>query len=263
MNIYDPLSIIIKLGIFSKKKIGTKLSIKNYIIEIHNISCYQGLFRFFNNDSRYDIELLGIPIDNACRKYLTSNFTILYPNIIDLFKFAQCGLMNLIKLYNNKIINQYILQIIDNINKHIINLPCNSLMTSNKSLIPKNKSFERNKSVDSIKTLESNKSTDSLMSLNNVKSNKTIIRYSNTGYFILNDDNIATNIENNNDDNYDNDNKNIDISDDIWNSNNIKFMIILMDNYINNNEIMGNLIELFMTSIENMFINNILYKKKI
>lgn len=264
MNIYDPLSIIIKLGIFSKKKIGTKLSIKNYIIEIQEISYYQGLYRYLNNDNRYDIQLLGIPIEYACKKYLNNHYIILHPNIVNLFKFAQDGLINLIKLYNNKIINQYIQEIIDNINKHILNLPCNSPMSSNKSLLPKHKSFERNKSCDSVKSLESSRSLESLKTVESVKSNtnKTIIRYSTTGYFILNDDNENENdiINNNNVNNIIHNDKDND-DDNIWNNNNIKFIIILMDNYINNIDLITNIIELFMKNIDDIFINMILYKR--
>ena len=265
MNIYDPLSIIIKLGIFSKKKIGTKLSIKNYIIEIQEISYYQSLYRYLNNDNRYDIQLLGIPIDTACKKYLNNNYILLHPNIVNLFKFAQDGLINLIKLYNNKIINQYIQEIIDNINKHILNLPINSPIYRKKTMIYKQKYLEKNKFNDNIKNLKNNRSLESLKTVENVKSNtnKTIIRYSTTGFFILNDDNENDIINNNNVNNIihnDKDNED-DYNDIIWNNNNIKFIIILMDNYINNIDLITNIIELFMKNIDNIFINSILYKR--
>lgn len=227
-------------------------------------------------DMIYNIQLLSIPIDCACRKYLTNDYIITHPNIINLFKYAQNGLMNLIKIYNNKIINNYIQQIIINIDKYITN---NSLISSNISLMKKNKSFESNISNDSIKTLNSNKSNSILSN-----TNKTIIRYCVTGYFILNDiDDINdmytdTNYDTNNDsnddnydDNYDDNmfnnnnindiinNKDLKISDKIWNINNIKLIINLMENYINDIEFIEYIIESYIKKIDNIFVDYILY----
>ena len=133
MNIFDPLSVIIKLGILSKKPIGTKISIKNYIIEIQEISSYQGFIRYFNGDNKYDLINIIYPIKLACELYLSNkNIT----NIKLLFRNAQNGIYMLIKLYEKYSIILYSLKyanmIIDN---YINNLTRDELIFKYKSNI--------------------------------------------------------------------------------------------------------------------------------
>ena len=99
MKIFDPLSTIIKLGILSKKPLGTKLSIKNNTIDIQEVSYYQGIYRYFNNDIDDDIQFLIKPIDMACRQYLSIEYIKKYPNIKKLFFYAIDGINNLIEIY--------------------------------------------------------------------------------------------------------------------------------------------------------------------
>ena len=99
MTIFDPLSIIIKLSMISKKSIGTKISIKNCIVIIQEPSYYQGFLRYLNNDSKLDIINLLYPIKLACEIYL--NITNLYcQNFKVLFRTAQNGISLLINTYN-------------------------------------------------------------------------------------------------------------------------------------------------------------------
>ena len=106
MNIFDPLSIIIKLGILSRKPKGTKISIKNYILIIQELSFYQGFIRYFNDDNKYDIVNIIYPIKLACDYYLNNNYENI-PNIKLLFRNAQNGISMLIKLYNKYLIIIY------------------------------------------------------------------------------------------------------------------------------------------------------------
>ena len=82
MKIFDPLSTIIKLGILSKKPLGTKLSIKNNTIDIQEVSYYQGIYRYFNNDIDDDIQFLIKPVDMACQQYLSIEYIKKYPSSV-------------------------------------------------------------------------------------------------------------------------------------------------------------------------------------
>jgi hypothetical protein len=108
-NIFDPLNIIIKLCILSKKEIGTKISIKNYIIEIQDKTFFQGFFRCINYDKKEDLERLLYPIIIACEKYLKNNY-IKYNKI---FRYSLDGVNKLLYTYNNNLL-------IENTLKYII-----------------------------------------------------------------------------------------------------------------------------------------------
>jgi hypothetical protein len=109
MNIFDPLSIIIKLAILSKKPIGTKISIKNYILIIQEPSYYQGFTRYFNDDNKFDIKNIIYPIKLACDIYLTNSQSNI-SNIKLLFRTAQNGIYILINTYEKYPIIIYILK---------------------------------------------------------------------------------------------------------------------------------------------------------
>jgi len=102
----DPLSTIIKLALLNKYNNGVKISIQYNIIYIQKKSCYQGLLRWFNSDSKKDLDKLFNPIIYACQKYLINN---IYPNINIIFEYAIKGLDKLINTYNNDtIISNYL-----------------------------------------------------------------------------------------------------------------------------------------------------------
>jgi hypothetical protein len=163
MIIFDPLSIIIKLGILSKKPFGTKISIKNYILIIQKPSIYQGVLRYFNNDTKYDIENIILPIKIACDIYLKNNKNI--PNIKLLFRNAQNGLNMLIKLYKKYPIIIYCLKYAN----IIIEIYINNLI-KNDLLINYNLNIES--ITDNISTLKKSLSNNSLtLEENNNESN--------------------------------------------------------------------------------------------
>ena len=58
----DPISMIIKLGILSLKDIGTKISIKNNLVQLIPPSIFQGIYRYWNNDERTHIFHLRLAI---------------------------------------------------------------------------------------------------------------------------------------------------------------------------------------------------------
>lgn len=72
-DILDPLSVILKLFIYSYKPIGTKLSINCNGIAIQEPGIFQGTVRIFMRDCKNDINIIIFPIMYACVKYLTAD----------------------------------------------------------------------------------------------------------------------------------------------------------------------------------------------
>jgi hypothetical protein len=68
--ILDPLSTIIKLAIISKKPVGCKISIKNNIMTIQRVGIFQGIVRYYLNDTKNDIHYMLNAIEHACRIYI-------------------------------------------------------------------------------------------------------------------------------------------------------------------------------------------------
>ena len=99
--ILDPLSVIIKLSILSKKKIGCKICVYNNIIYIQEIGVFQSLVRYIFKNNKVDIQYLYNPIQLACLKYLNKNYILQTPDIKNIFINAQKGIKNLIETYNN------------------------------------------------------------------------------------------------------------------------------------------------------------------
>jgi len=97
--ILDPLSTIIKLAILGKKSIGCKISIRYNQIYIQESGVFQGVTRYYMGNTKNDIHYLSIPIDIACKRYLTIEKIKEIPNIITIFKCAQQGLNNLMETY--------------------------------------------------------------------------------------------------------------------------------------------------------------------
>ena len=72
-NILNPLSVIVKLFIFSYYDKNSKLSIINNKIIIQENSYLQSTYRTINGDTKNDINILFFPILYACQKYIDNN----------------------------------------------------------------------------------------------------------------------------------------------------------------------------------------------
>lgn len=96
-DILDPLSIIIKLFIYSMKPVGSKISIGNNRLCIQENTYIQGVWRKWNGDTKNDINILLCPILYACIHYLNQpeNREVFTP----IFKQAQDGLVNMKQTY--------------------------------------------------------------------------------------------------------------------------------------------------------------------
>lgn len=69
-DILDPLSLIIKLYIYSYKPIGTKISILNNKIDIQEIGIFQSTVRTLKGDTKNDLINMLFPLTFACENYL-------------------------------------------------------------------------------------------------------------------------------------------------------------------------------------------------
>jgi hypothetical protein len=89
-DILDPLSIIVKLFIYSYKPIGTKIAIINNKLVIQEMGLFQGPLRLIYGDSKNDINIIFFPIVYACDKYLSSDkksrYILLFTKLIESFK---------------------------------------------------------------------------------------------------------------------------------------------------------------------------------
>lgn len=98
--IVDPLSLITKLAILSKKPIHTKISLVNHCITIHEPGIFQGIVRYYNKSTKQDLHYLQIPIETACMQYIILPTYVEYREImIRLFQNAALGLQNLASTY--------------------------------------------------------------------------------------------------------------------------------------------------------------------
>lgn len=97
IQLLEPLSIIIKLGIISLKPVGTKIAVFNNKLHIHSPNILQGTIRWSYGVTREDIHLLLTPISKAI--YL---FSPLYNKTYKpLFEYAIKGLEILKDSYDN------------------------------------------------------------------------------------------------------------------------------------------------------------------
>lgn len=128
LYILDPLSVIIKLAIMAKKPIGTKIIIRNNIIQFHETGYFQGLFRYFHGSNKFDLHYLYNPIQIACSYFLCNecNGNNNYERIQHLFLMAQKGIKNLIETYKTTsmvhVCLNYYLSMINNYMKKESNL---------------------------------------------------------------------------------------------------------------------------------------------
>lgn len=69
-DILDPLSVIVKLFIYSFKPVGTKISIGSNKLCIQENTYIQGAWRRWNGDTKNDVNILLCPVLYACTHYL-------------------------------------------------------------------------------------------------------------------------------------------------------------------------------------------------
>lgn len=69
-DILDPLSLVIKLYIYSFKPTGTKISILNNKIDIQETGVFQSTVRTFKGDTKNDLINMLFPLTFACEIYL-------------------------------------------------------------------------------------------------------------------------------------------------------------------------------------------------
>jgi hypothetical protein len=120
---FDPFFVIIKLAICSKKPIGIKLSIKNYIIEIQEPTIYQNVLRYLNDDNILDYQNLFDPINKACNIYLVDEYYKKNNKILNIFEYAKEGLIILMKTYKkNRYLVLYFIYLHKIIDVHIENI---------------------------------------------------------------------------------------------------------------------------------------------
>jgi hypothetical protein len=101
LYILDPLSVIIKLAILSKKEVGTKICITTNIIYLQEPGPFQAFCRFIFSSNKTDLQYLYNPIELACQHYLSKTSIQQNPKIKDLFKCAQNGIIKLMETYKN------------------------------------------------------------------------------------------------------------------------------------------------------------------
>lgn len=70
-DILDPLSLVIKLYIYSFKSMGTKISILNNKIVLQEVGIFQSTVRSINGDTKTDIINMLFPLTYACEIYLS------------------------------------------------------------------------------------------------------------------------------------------------------------------------------------------------
>ena len=116
-DILDPLSVIVKLYLYNSKPIGTKISVGNNRMDIHDSTYLQGIWRRYNGDSKNDINILVCPILFACVHYLTSHeMRVIY---LPVFNDALQALSNLKQTYANTAIIYNIEHLINIIQSHV------------------------------------------------------------------------------------------------------------------------------------------------
>lgn len=123
--VLDPLSVIVKLAILSKKPSNSKLSIDGNNIYINEPGIFQSFVRFVFNKNKYDLHYLFNPIEIACSKYLDSECD---KDMVSLFESAIDGLQKLIKTYEvENVLRHTLFYYINIINNHINNANKNEL----------------------------------------------------------------------------------------------------------------------------------------
>ena len=115
-DIFDPLSLVIKLYIYSFKPIKTKISILNNKIEFQEDGIFQSTVRTLNRDTKNDLINMLLPLTFACETYLCNEDRTKY---IIIFEKVINSLDKLNKVYESNEIIQNIEQIKNIITKFI------------------------------------------------------------------------------------------------------------------------------------------------
>lgn len=115
-DILDPLSLIIKLYIYSFKPPKTKISILNNKIEFQEDGIFQSTVRTLNRDTKSDLINMLLPITYACETYLKNDNRDMY---IKIFEKVTISLDKLNKVYESNEITQTIEQLKNIIMKFI------------------------------------------------------------------------------------------------------------------------------------------------
>jgi len=97
--VLDPMSVIVVLATNATKPIGTKLSLSNGKLVLHNSSVIQGAVRTIYGDSKTDLKLLHFPIIYACKHFLRRGQAT--DDIVYIFQRAKKGLENLKHTYTD------------------------------------------------------------------------------------------------------------------------------------------------------------------
>jgi len=97
--VLDPLSVIIKLAILSKKDIGCKLCVYKNTLCIQENGFFQSTVRYLYNNKKEDLNYLYNPIEFACRHFLYEQKNI---DLRPIFINAQNGIKNLLIHYKNE-----------------------------------------------------------------------------------------------------------------------------------------------------------------
>lgn len=129
-DILDPLSVVIKLFIYSLKPVGTKISIGNNRLYIQENTYIQGVWRRWNGDNKNDVNILLCPILYACVHYLkpVSSSSGDDNNVFQtIFRVALDGLINMKQTYSGTPIVYNIEHIVNIINLFLKRDPKNDL----------------------------------------------------------------------------------------------------------------------------------------
>ncbi len=107
-DILDPLSLVIKLYIYSFKPAKTKISMLNNRIEFQEDGMFQSTVRTFNRDTKNDLINMLLPLTFACETYLGDESRNKY---IRIFEEVISSLDKLNKVYESNEITQNLEQL--------------------------------------------------------------------------------------------------------------------------------------------------------
>lgn len=82
-DLLDPLSVIIKLYVYSHIPVGAKMSINNNKISIQTNGIFQSTVRKLMGDTKNDLNIIFYPIMYACNTYLRNNNKKKYYNLFE------------------------------------------------------------------------------------------------------------------------------------------------------------------------------------
>lgn len=82
-DLLDPLSVIIKLYVYSHIPVGAKMSINNNKISIQTSGIFQSTVRKLMGDTKNDLNIIFNPIMYACDTYLKTNLKDKYYSLFE------------------------------------------------------------------------------------------------------------------------------------------------------------------------------------